>query len=207
MIIASEKQRVRNFNRPDGRERAAGFAPKSDERIAKSEKRERRIHSERLRKAMQKPVSGPYLRVTNGRDFTPILPEDFVAESIAKLQIHVGRGHWAQAKECIDGIAEQWELLRIERNPSSATLAEKLAWHVGQVFKPRMANLIETVCSATIGSLLECFPSSFVGMNAYLCGPDTVRHIAERLLQIGVIDEKERRKRLDEYQQLIDAME
>jgi hypothetical protein len=89
-------------------------------------------------------------------------------------------------------------LVKIDRDPSTATTAEKLAWHVARVFDHRTANLIEGVCSGTIGGLLECFPSAFI--NSPNCGPATIRKIAERLLSIGMIDAEEAQRRIDLFQ-------
>lgn len=129
----------------------------------------------------------------------PNLPQEFISESIAKLQIHVGRGHWEQAKACIDEIERLWEVRKVQGDakPEQIDATAVIHWHVAEVFTPRTANLIETLCNGTIGALLEIFPAKFIGCpNA---GTVTVKNIARQLVRFGVIEADDAQRRIDEY--------
>src|SRR6476660_3899746 len=92
-----------------------------------------------------------------------ILPDEFLSEQIEKVRLHLGRGHFAQAKATIDQIEKAWQL-RVTMQSQAATgpTAEKLAWHVSWLFDDRTCNIIEDVCCGTVGALLDAFPAEFI---------------------------------------------
>ncbi len=192
---------TRNFNRPDGRQRDAGNAPGVDERMARQARQAEREKRAALRRVMANPVrQNREMIVVRDGELEPLLPADFLAESLAMIQVHLARGHFAQAKAAIDAIEKRWELRRQQQTNTVST--EALAWHVNNVFDPRTAHLIEGQCTGTIGALLECFPAAFT--NLPMCGLGTVTKIAETLLRIGVIDAAECQRRIDEWQMVME---
>ncbi len=192
---------LRNFNRPDGRQRDGGFAPGVDERMARRARQEEREKRAALRRVMASPVrNNRDLKVVQDGELVPLLPADFLAESLATLQIHLARGHFAQAKASVDAIEQRWQLEKQQKATTNTT--NVLSRHVSSLFDPRTANMIEEHCAGTIGALLDCFPEGFT--RTPMCGPGTVRKIAETLLRIGAIDAADCQKRIDEWQAVMD---
>jgi hypothetical protein len=115
------------------------------------------------------------------------LPEDFVAESIAKLAAQVQIGSWEAAHATLDQIAKQWEIRQAEKRPlAERSQGSVLALHaVSLGLSQRTVNLIEDTCAGTVGALLECFPEAFADVPN--CGPETIKSIAVALYQAQVI--------------------
>lgn len=125
-----------------------------------------------------------------------LIPQEFVDSALARLEIQLSSGAWEQARETLSVIEQEWEAWQIAQSaPESGT--NVLAWHVASVFEPRTANLIEDICSGTIGALLECFPAAFIELPN--CGPLTIQRIARMLSNIGAIDAADAQKRVAEY--------
>ncbi len=196
---------TRNFNRFDGRQKDGGNSPKVDERMARQARQAERERRAAMRRVDASPVRNPRdMTVVSGNGtIDPLISKDFLEESVARLEIHLARGHWSQAKEAIDAIEEQWELRKIAEQASTRGITEKLSWHVSGVFDARTAGMIETVCSGTIGSLLEAFPLGF--LHCRNCGTLTISHIGRTLLRMGVIDEADAQRRIEQYRDAVDG--
>lgn len=194
---ATEQQR--RFTHPVGYGRSV--AESDDDRMGRESRHGDAVARQLIRDGQRNPVSCPksicQIIDRNG-EIDPVIDTGFLAEAEARVRIHLARGHFEQAKATIDQLASEWNLFQIANQPTNLAIQERLAWHVSGVFDPRTANLIEELCTGTIGSLLECFPASFT--RAPMCGLGTVRKIAETLLRIGVIDAVECQKRIDDWQ-------
>ena len=176
-----------------------GYAPGADDRIARQARFAKRLQRARDRRAERPVVSRGNGTRSIHRDgsFEPLLPPEFLRESMAKLELHVGAGNQLQARKTLDEIFRQWDILKVQKKTGVAAANEKLAWHASNVFDARTANVIENVCSGTIGALLDCFPGAFIIHNG--AGPHLVRKIAETLFRLGVIDAAETQRRIDQY--------
>lgn len=193
-------QLARNFNRFDGRERDAGFASKAETRLSDGEKWDRKERRRKEAELKKQPVSEAAKPVVTNGELESILPHEFVAECIAKIEIHVARGHWDQAKEIISDSEREYNLRQCSSGAtlsSNGDLGSKLALHVNRIFDVRTANLIEEVCAGTVGALLESLPDGFIGTPG--CGTETVKRIIRKLMEIGVLSEVAGQKRYEQY--------
>jgi hypothetical protein len=170
----------------------AGFAPGAERRMAKSARAESHVKQRHIREANRSPVS-------NTHD-EQIVPPELVEVILAKVKIHVARGHWEQVQVVIDIEARNWELRRRERQAKPCEMLHK---HARDIFDIRTANMIENVCSGTIGALLEVFPLAFIGQS--MCGQGTIQKIAERLVKLGVLSAVEAGERVAEWGEAMEA--
>lgn len=189
----------RNFNRTDGRQKDAGFAPGMDERMARQARQAEREKRAAMRRAQANPVKSHHdLIVVRNGEIDPLLPADFLAESLAMLEIHLARGHFAQAKETIDAIEQRWSLKRkLGASLASPNDAEKLAWHVTAVFDQRTANELEKHCNGTLGSVLEIFPEALLRLPGV--GMRTIEKIATTLVRNGLLSPEEGQARVERW--------
>src|SRR5262245_6358164 len=79
----------------------AGFAPKSEERIAKSAGAEAKLKRRWIAEAARTPESHPR------PEHAP--PLEFIAAALSKLEIHIASANWFQAHKALEHIAEDWE--------------------------------------------------------------------------------------------------
>lgn len=166
----------------------AGFAPKSDDRIAGASAHGERVRQRLIREGQRGPRE---------KEMEPSLPKEFIAKALAMLEVHLCRGHFEQAKATIDEIEAMWD---VEREPVGVELpinAHVTALRLDQ----RTVNMIDAVCSGTVGALLDVFPRAFVRLNN--CGAGTVEKIAKALKRAGVLDAAAAERRIDEYQLLM----
>lgn len=184
----------------DGRAPEPGYAPGIEKRMAAQARHGDAKQRAEIERAKRNPVSAPKdvkNIVTRDGQIDPLIESTFFEEARARVSIHLARGHWEKAKEAIDAIAAEWEL-RKQAPPSDH--AEKLHWHVTQIFETRTANMLEQMGAATVGALLERLPGHFIKYKPHGCGTVTIQRIARTLVRIGVIDEQEALRRIEEYE-------
>lgn len=180
-MIANAEQREWREGKGDIRPRAG-----TDERLAQIERTEQRARNSARRIAERPTVSNPAIE--------DIVPQEFVDESLSKIGFHLRAANWEMAKDAIDAIARLWADRQVEATPlAELPMGERLAAHVGRLrLPPRTVNLIESVCTGTVGSLLEAFPNEFD--RKVQCGPATLEKIRQALIAAGVVRQIEERQ-------------
>jgi len=172
----------------------AGFAPGSDERIAAQARFGERCRRGDVARGSRPAISNP------GRE--QVVSDEFVAEVLRKVQLHIAAGFWDQAKDTLDASKREWLIQEQQRKCYSGS-PEVLGWHVSNLFDARTAGIIEQVCCGTVGSLLECFPVAFIDLP--MCGPSTIEKIAKGLTRIGAITADEAQKRIEQYAESVQS--
>lgn len=190
---ATEKQR--RFAHPVGYGRS--IAESDDARMIREARHGDRVAARLIEEGQRSPISHVRQIVGSDGQIDPLIESEFFEAARARVAIHLARGHWEKAKDAIDAIAAEWEL-RQQAPPADQT--EKLHWHVTALFETRTANMLEQLGAATVGALLERLPEHFIKYKPQGCGPVTIKRIARTLVKIGVIDEQEALRRIEEYE-------
>lgn len=176
----------------------AGFAPKSDERMAKSARAGQQVAARLIRESERNPSQ-------KAIELDDPLPDDLLSAALDKLWFHLRVGHWEQAKAVIDAARQEATLRQQEATPlPSLPLGQRLALTVERLgLDRRTCELCERMGIGTAGSLLEDFPWQFIELPNV--GARTVEQIASVLLRAGLLDAAEAQRRLEAWQAGMDA--
>lgn len=168
----------------------AGMTERAALRIEKMGRGGERRKRAAIRRALQNPI-----RVAAPTE----LPADFVSEGLGRMEPLLRIGHWEQLHKLVDHLKREWEEKQIEAQ-SQPLGGALLGLHVTWLkLQQRTTNLVESVCSGTVGALLEAFPGAFVGLPN--CGPKMVEEIASALVLCGALTHIQARRRVAEWEE------
>lgn len=168
----------------------AGFAPKSDERIAS------------VIGGMERGLRGRVNRATRGprEKSSDQLPPEFMDPAVGRVEWLLRQGNWQAAKAAIDAIEREWPLWQAEHS-SLASLPEgqRLALHINRLHLPqRTIGTLESMGIFTLGALVESFPAKLYG--AWQCGHETVKAIAKALVSAGLLSSDKAAAKVGEWE-------
>lgn len=135
----------------------------------------------------------------------PELPPDFVEDAVAQLREKVRVGNFEAVRDLADSLEKQWELRQVTDSPlAGKPLGIRLATYLsecrdseGNRIGTRIVNCVESVCPATLGSILERWPMEF--LSSPNMGPQAVRMVGKVLLSAKLIEVNDFNLKFDAY--------